>query len=95
MSRYAVIILAILVGGAVGLYLARRNAKAATTLVEEGKSPSLVPWIAGLVVLVVGLFILADHQRSPVESEYRPARVEDGVIQPGGFDGDDPTGAGQ
>ena len=95
MSRYAVIILAILVGGAVGLYLARRNAKAATNLVEEGKSPSLVPWIAGLVVLVVGLFILADHQRSPVGSEYRPAQIRDGEIAPGGFDGDDPTGAGQ
>ena len=95
MTRYAVIFLAILVGAAVGLYLARRNAKQAVTLVEEGKSLSLVPWVAGLLVLLVGLFFLADYQRSPVDSDYRPAQIRDGEIQPGGFDSEKPSGAGQ
>ena len=95
MSRYVVILLAVLAGAAIGLFLARRKAKAEATLVEEGKSMSLAPWVAGLVVLVIGLFLLADHQRSPVNSEYRPAKVEDGVIQPGGFDSEQPSGADQ
>ena len=95
MTRYAVIFLAILVGAAVGLYLARRRAMNVTTLVEEGKSMTLLPWIAGLLVLLVGLFLLADYQRSPVDSEYRPAEIRDGEIQPGGFDNDEPTDADQ
>ena len=92
MSRYVVIALAVLVGAAIGLILARRKARAETTLVEEGKSMSLVPWVVGLVVLAVGLFLLADHQRSPISSEYRPATVEEGVIRPGGFDGGESAG---
>ena len=95
MNRYIVILLAVLVGAAVGLVLARRRAKAETTLVEEGRSPSLLPWLAGLAVLLAGLFLLADHQRSPIDSEYRPATVEDGRIKPGGFDGGKPPGAGK
>ena len=92
MSRYIVIALAVLVGAAVGLIFARRNARARATLIEEGRSPSILPWAAGFLVLAVGLFLLADHQRSPVESEYRPAKLEDGVIQPGGFDDGQPAG---
>lgn len=95
MGRYIVILLAILVGAAVGLALSRLKAKAETTLVEESKAISLLPWVAGLAVLMVGLFLLADHQRSPVDSEYRPARVEDGVVQPGGFENGEASGRGQ
>ena len=92
MTRYVVILLAILVGAAVGLILARRRAKADTTLVEEGKAKSLLPWLAGLVVLLIGLFLLADYERSPVDSEYQPARLEDGEIKPGEFDSKQPSG---
>ena len=95
MSRYAVIALAVAVGAAIGIILARRKARAETTLVEEGQTHSILPWIAGLAVLMAGLFLLADHQRSPVDSEYRPAKVEDGVIRPGGFDGGKPSGDGE
>lgn len=85
MSRYLVIALAILVGGLIGLWLLRREKAGETTLVEEGRKPSLWPWIAGLVVLLAGLMMLVSHERSNPESSYAPAQIKDGEITPGEF----------
>jgi len=86
MSRYLIIGLAVLVGAILGLLLARYQKRQEHVLVEEGKTWSLLPWVAGFVVLIVGLFLLADGERAPKDAEYKPATLQNGDIQPGSFD---------
>ena len=85
MSRYLIIGLAILVGAVFGLLLARYQRRQEQVLVEEHKKMSLLPWIAGFTVLVIGLFLLADGERAPKDAQYNPATLEDGSLQPGTF----------
>ena len=85
MTRYAIMLLAVLVGAAIGILLARRGRKSETTLVEDKPAISLIPWAAGIAVLVIGLFLLADHERSPKDADYKPATIEGGEIKPGKF----------
>jgi len=87
MSRYLLIGLAVLVGGVIGLWLARRQREQEQVLVEESKRLQLMPWIAGFAVLIIGLFLLADGERAPIETKYEPAILQDGTIQPGTFSG--------
>ncbi|MGC6484614.1 MAG: hypothetical protein ACON4P_02995 [Candidatus Puniceispirillales bacterium] len=85
MNRYLVIALAIIVGGVIGLWLSRRQKDGETTLVEEGRQPSLWPWIAGLVVLMAGLMMLVSHERADKDARYAPAQINNGDITPGQF----------
>jgi len=86
MSRYLIIGIAVLVGAVFGLLLARHQRRQEKVLVEEHKKMSLLPWIAGFTVLIIGLFLLADGERAPKEAQYKPATLQDGGIQPGTFD---------
>ncbi|XDZ66153.1 hypothetical protein AB8880_01800 [Alphaproteobacteria bacterium LSUCC0684] len=86
MSRYLIIGLAVLVGAVLGLLLAKYQRGQEQVLVEEHKKMSLLPWIAGFAVLIIGLFLLADGQRAPKDAQYKPATLQDGGIQPGSFD---------
>ena len=89
MSRYLLIALAIVVGGLIGWWLSRRDKAGETTLVEEKKQLQIWPWIAGITVLILGLFILASHERADISSSYQPATITNGDIKPGQFDNDD------
>jgi ABC-type dipeptide/oligopeptide/nickel transport system permease subunit len=86
MTRYLVIALALMVGGVLGLLLAKYQRGQEKVLVEENKKMSLLPWVAGFVVLIAGLFLLADGERAPKDAEYKPATLEDGGIKPGSFE---------
>lgn len=86
MSRYLIIGLAVLVGALCGLILAKYQRGQEQVLVDEQKKMSLLPWIAGFTVLIIGLFLLADGERAPKEAQYKPATIEDGGINPGSFD---------
>lgn len=86
MSRYLVIALAIVIGGLIGLWLSRRDKSAETTLVDADSSKPLWPWLAGLAVLFVGLFMLASHERADIQKRYQPATLTNGDIQPGQFE---------
>lgn len=85
MSRYLVMLLAVLIGAAIGLWLARRNRQSETTLVEEKPPRSLLPWVAGLTVLIIGLMLIANHERASIDTDYRPATIDNGSIRPGQF----------
>lgn len=89
MTRYLIILAAILAGALIGWFLARPKKPAADeVLVEEKKPLNLWPFIAALAVLAVGLFFLAGLNRSGIETTYSPAVIEGDAINPGGFDQD-------
>jgi uncharacterized membrane-anchored protein YhcB (DUF1043 family) len=86
MSRYAVIAAAILVGVLIGYVLSRpREAADETVYVEQNQRYWYLPWLGGIVVLIIGLLLLADPTRAPKNSDYAPAVIKDGEIQPGQF----------
>jgi hypothetical protein len=86
MSRYAVIAAAILTGVLIGYILSRPGRAADETVyVEKRQRYWYLPWLGGIMVLIVGLFLLADPTRAPKDSKYSPAVIKDGEIQPGQF----------
>ena len=91
MTRYMLLAAALLVGVLIGLVLSRLNrARAAhpeaeTVYVDKPQPYWYLPWLGGITVLLVGLFLLADPTRAPKDSSYAPAVIKDGMIQPGQF----------
>ena len=89
MTRYAIIGLAVLVGVLIGWFLSRPKKAADETVVVEARQPYwYLPWLGGLSVLVVGLFLLADPHRASKDTTYKPASIENGQIKPGTFSDD-------
>lgn len=89
MTRYLIILAAITVGALLGIWLGRRQRKQETLLVEDKPLASIWPWAAGLAVLIVGLFLLASHERAPIDTVYSPATSSNGTISPGSFQQND------
>ena len=83
------IALAVAVGASLGILLAqstkRRQGKTTTYVAADQKPPPVLPWLVGLVVLFVGLWLLADHDRSSKDTRYHPAELKNGTVQPGYF----------
>lgn len=89
MTRYALIALAVLVGVFIGWLISRPKKAADETVFVDARQPYwYLPWAGGLAVLIIGLFLLADHHRSPKEKTYNPAVIENGQIKPGTFSDD-------
>ena len=87
MTRYFIILAAVLVGVLIGWLLSRPKKPAADEVLVEEKNPlSVWPFIAALVVLALGLFYLSGMDRSSIESNYSPAVIDGNAINPGHFD---------
>lgn len=88
MSRYIVILAALVVGIGLGLLMSRFKSRPAadTVLVEEKPPLNLWPWVAGVLTLLVGLYLISDDTRAPIDAGYKPAIIKDGTVVPGGFD---------
>ncbi len=92
MTRYAIMAAALLVGVLIGVVISRltnarraKNPDEETIYVDQRQPYWYVPWLGGISVLVIGLFLLADPTRAPKDSTYAPAVIKDGQIQPGQF----------
>ena len=87
MKRYlliaAVVVLAYLVYQGV-LWYARRRPEAEDAERTASMAP-LAAALAGLLALVIGLFMLEMGAGTP-EGDYKPAQLIDGKIQPGNFE---------
>lgn len=91
MSKYLVILAAVLVGVLIGMIMARLKSKPAsneTVYVDERPPINLIPYAAGIAVLLIGFYLISDGTRAPISSEYKPASLENGVLKPGQFDED-------
>ena len=90
MSRYLVILAALIVGIGLGILMSKlKNKSAAETVLVEEKPPlNLWPWVAGMLTLLVGLYLISDETRAPINAGYNPAIIKDGNLIPGGFDED-------
>lgn len=89
MSKYLVIIAAVFVGVLIGMIMARlKSTSAANETVYVDKRPpiNLIPYVAGIAVLLIGFYLISDGTRAPISSEYKPASLENGVLKPGQFD---------
>ena len=90
MTKYFILLAAVLVGALIGWVLSRpQNPAADEVLVDEKKPMNLWPFVGGLIVLAVGLFFLAGQNRAPIDGEYNPAVIDGGTINPGYFNQDD------
>jgi hypothetical protein len=86
MTRYYIIAAAVLVGVIIGFLMSpRRKSARETVLVEEKPPINLVPWIAGILTLMLGLYLISDDTRAPIDAEYRPSALIDGELVPGTF----------
>jgi len=89
MTRYLIILSAVLAGVLIGWLLSRPKKPAADeVLVEDKPVTNLWPFVGGLIVLALGLFYLAGLNRAPIEGEYNPAVIDGGAINPGHFNQD-------
>ncbi len=86
MTRYGIIAAAILVGVFIGWIISRQKPAASDeVLVEQKPMLKLLPWIATVITLMVGLYFLSDRTSAPISTEYQPAIIKDGVLKPGQF----------
>lgn len=86
MNRYLIIAAAVFVGIAIGWIMSRpKPAASDTVLVDEKPKINLIPWVAALAVLLIGLFLIADTHRAPIDADYNPATLSDGELKPGTF----------
>lgn len=92
MIRILILVLAVAAGVSLGFVLARLQAKRQqrtkqTTYVdvEDGKPTPILPWLIGLVVLFVGLLWLANSEPGSIDTQYNPARLENGELIPPHF----------
>ena len=98
MTRYLIILAAILAGALIGWLLARPKPPHADEVLVDATQKAawwrqVIPWIAGFAVLMAGLFLLADYERAPKESAYQPAVIEGDQINPGRFEQEEAEGA--
>jgi hypothetical protein len=86
MTRYLIIAAAILVGVLLRFLIARHRKPASETILVEEKPLHLIPWVAGILTLLIGLYLISDDTRAPIDAEYHPSVLIDGELVPGNFD---------
>lgn len=86
MTKYAIILAALLVGIFIGWLLSRpRKAADETVFVDAHKRYWYLPWLGGIAVLFIGLFLLANPEKASKDARYNPAIIEDGTLKPSTF----------
>ena len=86
MTRYLIIIGAVLVGAFIGWILSKPKKAAADTVLEEQRPLTIWPFVGAFVALMLGLLVLSDFNRASIDSDYQPAVIDGDKIKPGQFE---------